>query len=245
LRSDPDRIGRARRGRVSVASGARLCSNVAMARPSNRAERRLELAVAFGRLLAERGYAGATMAELARASGLRQGLVHYHFESKQEILLALLEHLAQGLEARVAARTTTNSTPREALLAYIDAHVALGDDADPTAVAAWVTLGVEAVRQPEVREAYARAVDAELSRLEVLVAAALADQAVGGASPRGLGGALHGLDARALAAGIYATIQGAYHLASTVPARVPVGFAAAVLRQWLGEPTSAASRSRP
>lgn len=209
-----------------------------MARPSNRAERRHTLAVAFGRLLAERGYAGATMAELARASGLRQGLVHYHFESKQEILLALLEHLAHGLEARVAARTTASSTPHQALLAYIDAHVALGDDADPTAVAAWVTLGVEAVRQPEVREAYARAVDAELSRLEALVEAALASRSTHDASPeRSAGGAYPppGLDARALAAGIYATIQGAYHLASTVPARVPAGFAALVLRQWLGE----------
>jgi TetR/AcrR family transcriptional repressor of bet genes len=210
-----------------------------MARPSNRAERRHTLAVAFGRLLAERGYAGATMAELARASGLRQGLVHYHFESKQEILLALLEHLAHGLEARVAARTTASSTPHQALLAYIDAHVALGDDADPTAVAAWVTLGVEAVRQPEVREAYARAVDAELSRLEALVEAALASRSTDDASPeRSAGGAAHrppAPDARALAAGIYATIQGAYHLASTVPARVPAGFAALVLRQWLGE----------
>lgn len=209
-----------------------------MARPSNRAERRHTLAVAFGRLLAERGYAGATMAELARASGLRQGLVHYHFESKQEILLALLEHLAHGLEARVAARTTASSTPHQALLAYIDAHVALGDDADPTAVAAWVTLGVEAVRQPEVREAYARAVDAELSRLEALVEAALASRSTHDASPERSAGGAHpppGLDARALAAGIYATIQGAYHLASTVPARVPAGFAALVLRQWLGE----------
>ena len=102
-----------------------------MARPSNRAERRHTLAVAFGRLLAERGYAGATMAELARASGLRQGLVHYHFESKQEILLALLEHLAHGLEARVAARTTASSTPHQALLAYIDAHVALSTTPTP------------------------------------------------------------------------------------------------------------------
>jgi TetR/AcrR family transcriptional repressor of bet genes len=214
-----------------------------MARPSNRAERRHTLAVAFGRLLAERGYAGATMAELARASGLRQGLVHYHFESKQEILLALLEHLAQGLEARVAARTTTNSTPRQALLAYIDAHVALGEDADPTAVAAWVTLGVEAVRQPEVREAYARAVDAELSRLEALVLATLVDEATRDTSPARAdhpSAARTELDARVLAAGIYATIQGAYHLASTVPARVPAGFAARVLRQWLGEPASSA-----
>lgn len=228
---------------MSVASGARLCSNVAMARPSNRAERRHTLAVAFGRLLAERGYAGATMAELARASGLRQGLVHYHFESKQEILLALLEHLAQGLEARVAARTTTNSTPRQGLLAYIDAHVALGEDADPTAVAAWVTLGVEAVRQPEVREAYARAVDAELSRLEALVLATLVDEATRDTSPARAdhpSAARTELDARVLAAGIYATIQGAYHLASTVPARVPAGFAARVLRQWLGEPASSA-----
>lgn len=227
---------------MSVASGARLCSNGGMARPSNRAERRHELAVAFGRLLAERGYAGATIAELARASGLRQGLVHYHFESKQEILLALLEHLARGLEARVAARTTPRSSPREALLAYIDAHVALGDDADPTAVAAWVTLGVEAVRQPEVREAYARAVDAELSRLEALVAAVLAERDPRAESTdRASEPAPPDVDARALAAGIYATIQGAYHLASTVPGRIPAGFAAAVLRRWLDPRFSSAS----
>lgn len=189
---------------------------------------------AFGRLLAERGYAGATIAEIARASGLRQGLVHYHFESKQEILLALLDALAQGLEARLATRMREARTPRAALLAYVDAHVALGEDADRSAVAAWVTLGIEAVRQPEVRVAYARAVDAELTRLEALVRAdrGMASAPPGTAEP----GAESGPDERRVrvqAAGIYAAIQGAYHLATTVPERVPSGFAAEILGRWL------------
>jgi TetR/AcrR family transcriptional repressor of bet genes len=190
-----------------------------MGRPSNRAERRAEIVAAFRTVLGERGYAGTTIAEVARAAGLRQGLLHYHFESKQEILLALLEALASGIEARVQARTASSTTPRAALLAFVDAHVALGDDADPSAVASWVTLGVEAVHQAEVRQAYSAAVDAELNRLEALVAA---DQP-------------HADPARVarISAGIYATIQGAYHLATTVPSRVPPGFAAEILRDWL------------
>src|SRR5215210_642453 len=105
-----------------------------MARPSNRIERRREILDAFRMVMAERGYTGATIAEVARTAGMRQGLVHYHFESKLAILLALLDELAKGIEARVAARFSGRS-PHDALKAFIDAHVATGDDADPSAVA--------------------------------------------------------------------------------------------------------------
>lgn len=184
-----------------------------MARPSNRNERRREILDAFRQVMAERGYAGATIAEVARVAGLRQGLVHYHFESKLAILLALLDELARGIEARTAARFSGHS-PKEALAAFIDAHVAPGEDADPSAVACWVTIGIEAVRQPEVRGAYAEAVGAELQRLELLVSSCLLDRG----RPTD--------QAPVIGAAIYAGIQGAYQLSTTVPELVPRGFSA-------------------
>lgn len=176
--------------------------------------------------MAERGYSGATIAEVARVAGLRQGLVHYHFESKLAILLALLEDLSKGLEARTRARTTGRS-PDEALGAFIDAHVATGDDADPSAVACWVTIGIEAVRQPEVRNAYRDAVAAELRQLELLVAACLIDRARPTES------------APTIAASLYAGIQGAYQLSVTARELVPSGYAApslhALAERLIGE----------
>lgn len=168
--------------------------------------------------MAERGYAGATIAEVARAAKLRQGLVHYHFESKLSILLALLDELSRGLEART--QRFAGRSPDEALLAFIDAHVAQGEDADPSAVACWVTIGIEAVRQPEVRGAYASAVQAELLRLELLVSACLLDRG----RPTD--------EAPIIAAAIYAGIQGAYQLAVTVPDLVPRGYASPSLRAY-------------
>jgi len=186
-----------------------------MARPFNTHERRREILDAFRQVMAERGYVGATIAEVARVAGLRPGLVHYHFESKLAILLALLDDLASGIEAR--NKTRVGRSHQDALKAFIDAHVATGDDADPSAVACWVTIGTEAVRQPEVRGAYAEAVGKELQRLELLVSNCLLDRG----RPTD--------QAPIIAAAIYAGIQGAYQLSTTVRELVPRGFSAPTL----------------
>jgi len=45
-------------------------------------------------VVARRGYAGATTPQVASAAGLAPGLIHYHFQSKQELLL----ELARGMD---------------------------------------------------------------------------------------------------------------------------------------------------
>jgi TetR/AcrR family transcriptional repressor of bet genes len=45
------------------------------------------------RSMAKRGYAGASVATIAREAGLAPGLVHYYFESKQAILLELMHEI--------------------------------------------------------------------------------------------------------------------------------------------------------
>ena len=57
---------------------------------------------AIRRLIAE-GYAGATVRNIARESGLSPGAVQYHFKSKEDIALAALTHLFEEVAQRLAA----------------------------------------------------------------------------------------------------------------------------------------------
>lgn len=183
-----------------------------MARPPNTEERRAQIVEAMLRVMARLGYAKASVAKIAAEAGLAAGLVHYHFGSKQEILLALVERFRAMLEERRAR--FGGSTPAARLTAYLDAHLKRGDDASPEAVACWVALGTEALAQPEVGAAYRAAVDAELAVLVPLVREALVAR---GASPDA---------APTIASAIFAAIEGAFRLGVLAPGVIPAGSAA-------------------
>lgn len=53
-------------------------------------DRRARIVEAARRLLAEEGYDRVTMKEVAREAGVAQGLIHYYFSGKDEILLEVL-----------------------------------------------------------------------------------------------------------------------------------------------------------
>jgi TetR/AcrR family transcriptional regulator, transcriptional repressor of bet genes len=151
---------------------------------------------------------------------LAPGLVHYHFTNKQEILVALVEQLVARLDERVATcLESAGAGARARLYAVVDAHVALGPESDPRAVAAWVVIGAEAVRLAEVRTLYGRAVRAWLERLEALVRATLRDES----RPT--------RDAKRIAAALLSAIEGAYLLSAASPRTLPRGFAAPMLRR--------------
>ncbi|WP_374334547.1 TetR/AcrR family transcriptional regulator [Leeia sp.] len=141
----------------------------AMARPSNTETRRSEIVQALLTVMARHGYEKATIQLIAREARLSPGLLHYHFKHKQEILVALVEALADYAEHRFARLCDGQSQPRQQLEAYLHAWLSLGEGASPERVAAWVMIGAEAVRQPEVRTVYQRVIEAELSRLRGLI----------------------------------------------------------------------------
>jgi TetR/AcrR family transcriptional repressor of bet genes len=97
----------------------------------------------------------------------------------------------------------------------------LGADADPQAVACWVAIGAEAVRQPEVQAVYVQALTEERDQLEALLTAAVA--------PRRLTAARR----RQAAASLLASIQGAYLLGVAAPGVAPSGFAQTMVRTLL------------
>lgn len=192
-----------------------------MARPKNTEERREQIVEGLLQVMAAHGYEGASIPRIAEAAGLAPGLVHYHFKSKLEILLALIELLGQRFEARflrLLSEADVRATPRARVYAFLDAHVALGRDADPNAVACWVGIGAEALRERSVERAYKQALCSQLAKLEDLLGETLREE---GRSTE---------STAELAAGLMSTILGCFQLAVAAQA-APRGFAAPTLRR--------------
>jgi TetR/AcrR family transcriptional repressor of bet genes len=187
-----------------------------VARPSNTQERRQQIVDALLSVMGERGYGGASIQAIARRAGLAAGLIHYHFASKQEILLEAVRQLTSLVEQRYQTLAQRAATPRDRLRAFIDARLAKGAGASTSAVAAWVIVGAEAVRQPEVKAAYQAAMQAQQALLEPL----LRDLA---------GEALSVREARHLCGIVLAAIEGAFQLSVSAQDIMPRDYAARAL----------------
>lgn len=202
-----------------------------MPRTPNTAERRRQIVIALHAVMAEHGYERASIQAIARQAGLAPGLIHYHFKNKEEILLELVKTLADVAQARYSELTAQARSPDERLKAFLDARLGTGAGADPQAVAAWVMVGAEAVRQPQVRQAYQQVLAAELAQLQGLLTACLAD--------RGKTTARVSL----LAASLLAFMEGAFQLASAarelMPSEYAAGMALRIVDRFIdAEPTS-------
>jgi len=68
-------------------------------RKASKETRRLQLIEATIDSLAKRGYSDTTMADVADGAGLSRGIVNFHFESKEKLLVATLQHMAEEYAA--------------------------------------------------------------------------------------------------------------------------------------------------
>ncbi len=169
------------------------------------------------RVMADRGYERASIKQIASEAGVASGIVHYHFGSKQKILVALVEELSERIRGRYEGASHYGSH-REKLFALLDAHLALGEGSDPQVVAAWVAVGAEAVGQPEVREVYAQQVARTVEALRTHLAGWLVSE---GKDPA---------RSEPGAAALMAAIEGAYQLSAAAPGVLPSGYAAPSVR---------------
>lgn len=86
--------------------------------------RQASLIAAALALAAERSPADVTTAQLAQAIGVTQGAVFRHFESKEAIWLAVLDHTSARLLAKLQAAAARHADdPLDALQAVFEAHV--------------------------------------------------------------------------------------------------------------------------
>ncbi len=205
-----------------------------MARPSNTEERRSQIANGLMKVMAKRGYDGATIADVASAARLTAGLVHYHFKDKREILLVALADLMARHDARLArAVALAGGDPVKEVDAFIDSHLGLGADADPQALACWILLSGEALRDAKVRTEYEKAIAGTVARLTAAIERGIERSVF----RRG--------DAQTAASALVATIQGYFVLATTARSVIPRGSAAEATRRMaagLLAPTRARER---
>jgi AcrR family transcriptional regulator len=73
-------------------------------------ERRAQILAAAIRCIGDKGYHAATMDDLARASGLSKGSLYWHFESKEDVFLALCDAVASATFEAWDARGEDGST---------------------------------------------------------------------------------------------------------------------------------------
>lgn len=82
-----------------------------------------DVVAAAGRLFAERGYHGTSMRDLARELGLQGSSLYAHVDSKEDLLVAVVERGARLFQASAEAALAAAETPRDRLLALIRGHI--------------------------------------------------------------------------------------------------------------------------
>lgn len=147
-----------------------------------RKSRRTEILDAALRVIDQNGVTSVTFEAVAEEAGLTKGGLLYHFPSRDELLYALNDYLAQQWEATIqqhAPRAIDETTPRERLAAYVEV-------APLAASRAELLLFLETVNQPTMHQPWRGVMDrwtpatdtsAEMSEddLEMFVARLAAD----------------------------------------------------------------------
>jgi len=101
--------------------------------------RRVQLVEVTIDSLAEVGYVGTTLAEIARRAGVSPGLVAHYFDDKDGLLEAAFRTLARTLAARMRARLALARTPRGRVQAVIDTNLA-PEEFDQRTGTAWLAF---------------------------------------------------------------------------------------------------------
>jgi AcrR family transcriptional regulator len=127
-----------------------------------------EIMDATYRALCEHGYADLTVQRIADESSMTSAAIHYHFDTKRDLLHAFLGHLIDRFEAKLACEARD---PRERLSTFLDAIFTPGTDRDDDFPTALMELKSQAPYQPAYRDRF-RQLDA---RMRTVVADAVRD----------------------------------------------------------------------
>lgn len=76
-------------------------------------DRQLEIIEAAGKILTASGISGLTIKNLAKEMKFSESAIYRHFTSKEEIIIALLEYLANTMDGRLTEATSSEHPPEE------------------------------------------------------------------------------------------------------------------------------------
>ncbi|MDE0591422.1 transcriptional regulator BetI [Halocynthiibacter sp. C4] len=114
--------------------------------------------------IGQNGSLDVTVSQIARRAGMSSALAHHYFGSKEQIFLAVIRHILRQFGQSVAERSSTAMSPRDRIIAIIDASFDQ-EQFDPNVVAAWLAFYVKAQNSNEVARllrVYARRLNSNL-----------------------------------------------------------------------------------
>jgi AcrR family transcriptional regulator len=113
-------------------------------RRNNESNRREELLRVSARLFREKGFDGTSIRDISSAAGMHSGSPFYHFKTKQDILLAVMEQgLAEGLrrlEEAIVQPGNAAERLRRMIRAQISTILEDGNDFIPVLLYDWRSL---------------------------------------------------------------------------------------------------------
>lgn len=84
-------------------------------------EKRLTIIQAAVEVISTEGVHGVTTRKIASCAGVHLATLHYHFDNKEALLLAILEHLATTSRARLSAMLTVEETLHDRIASLLRA----------------------------------------------------------------------------------------------------------------------------
>jgi TetR/AcrR family transcriptional repressor of bet genes len=158
--------------------------------------RREQLIEATMKTIARYGYARTTMAHVAKAAGLSQGIVNFYFKTKEALLYETFVHLAEEYETLVGqALNDAGDDPAVGLVAMIETD--LGPRVcTPTKIAVWLAFWAESISRPKYRDLYRKLADGYSTEVHKLCEKLVAR------------GGYEGLDLEAISVGFVALVDG-------------------------------------
>lgn len=78
-------------------------------------ERQLEIIEAAGRILTSSGVKGLTIKNLAKEMKFSESAIYRHFYSKEDIIVGMLNYLAESMDERLAKAVHADDTPDDKL----------------------------------------------------------------------------------------------------------------------------------
>lgn len=118
------------------------------------AERRAEILETTCQVVIERGFAGTRVSDVASRLGVSTGLIHYHFDSKEQLLAEALQHAAAADLARLSVEVERDAPAVERLDRIFGLDLPPhGDDGRPErGWVLWIDGWGEAMRNAELKK---------------------------------------------------------------------------------------------
>src|SRR5579863_9658168 len=111
-------------GNLSTAARVPARRHRAAPSPRSRFDKRLaEILTHATDVFCEKGYEGASMRDLSRASGMSLAGLYYYFESKERLLFLIQKHTFTTIVQRLKARLESVNDPEERVRIFILNHL--------------------------------------------------------------------------------------------------------------------------